>query len=410
MNPSGFRVIKRILPVIAFVLALCLAVPFIAGPPADRQASVRIGALVPLSGNFQSFGVVMKNAMLLAEETVNQEGGIHGRPLEVIFADTQGRASLAESVVKELTEDRKAVMLVGGYSSDATFSLAKTAQRRDVPFVVCTASADRITQMGWENIYRINPPVSEYTQGLEDFWIKEFRPKSIAVIFENSMFGTDGAKRMTEFCRENAIELRALVPYDKAMTRPAYFRSLIAPLTLDPPEVIYMISYLEDAVTLVRQIREVKINSLLCGDAGGFTLNEFIQRTGKDAEGLLTTTLWSRHLPYSGADAFHENYVNRFNDPPDYHAAEAYAAVLVAADVLKRAGSHSPQAIRKALNQTVLMTPFGPVKFYNYHRYERQNSIRTLVLQIIIGRFTLIWPPEFAESGFIPPAILQAPE
>ncbi len=108
----------------------------------------------------------MKNAMLLAEETVNQEGGIHGRPLEVIFADTQGRASLAESVVKELTEDRKALMLVGGYSSDATFSLAKTAERRDVPFVVCTASADRITQMGWKNIYRINPPVSEYTQGL----------------------------------------------------------------------------------------------------------------------------------------------------------------------------------------------------------------------------------------------------
>ncbi|MFA7013834.1 MAG: ABC transporter substrate-binding protein, partial [Desulfobacterales bacterium] len=111
-----------------------------------------------------------------------------------------------------------------------------------------------------------------------------------------------------------------------------------------------------------------------------------------------------------GADAFHENYVKRFNDPPDYHAAEAYAAVLVAADALKRAGSHSSQAIRKALNQTVLTTPFGPVKFYNYHRYERQNSIRTLVLQIIIGRFTLIWPPEFAESGFIPPAILQAPE
>ncbi len=172
MNPSGFRVVNRILPAIAFLLALCLAAPFIAGPPADKQATVSIGALVPLSGNFQSFGVVMKNAMLLAQETVNQEGGIHGRPLHVIFADTQGRASLAESVVKDLAENQKAVMLVGGYSSDATFSLAKSAERRDVPFVVCTASADRITRMGWKNIYRINPPISEYTQGLEDFWIK----------------------------------------------------------------------------------------------------------------------------------------------------------------------------------------------------------------------------------------------
>ncbi len=169
-----------------------------------------------------------------------------------------------------------------------------------------------------------------------------------------------------------------------------------------------MISYLEDAVMLVRQIRAVKIDSLLCGDAGGFTLNEFIEKTGQDAEGLLTTTLWSKHLPYSGAADFHENYVKRFNDTPDYHAAEAYAAVRVAADALKRADRHSPQAIRMALNQTVLATPFGPVKFYNYHLYERQNSIRTLVLQIINGKFTLIWPPEFAESSFIPPAALRA--
>ena len=410
MNSSGFRVVKRILPVIAFFLALCLAIPFIAGPPADRQATVRIGALIPLSGDFQSFGVVMKNAMLLAQETVNQEGGIHGRPLEIILADTRGRASLAESAVKDLGENRKAVMLIGGYSSDATFSLAKAAERIDLPFVVCTASADRITRMGWKNIYRINPPVSEYTQGLEDFWIKEFRPKSIVVIYENSMFGTDGARRMIEFCRENAIEIRAHIPYDKAMTQPAYFRSLIAPLTLNPPEVIYMISYLEDAVTLVGQIRAVGVDSLLCGDAGGFTLNEFIQRTGQDAEGLLTTTLWSQHLPYPGAKAFHESYVERFNDPPDYHGAEAYAAVLVAADALRRAENHSPGTIRRALNQTVMMTPFGPVRFYNYHQYERQNSIRTLVLQIINGRFTLIWPPEFAESGFIPPAALRVPD
>jgi branched-chain amino acid transport system substrate-binding protein len=50
------------------------------------------------------------------------------------------------------------------------------------------------------------------------------------------------------------------------------------------------------------------------------------------------------------------------------------------------------------LNQTYLITPFGPVKFYSYEDFERQNSINTLVMQIINGKFETIWPPAFASA------------
>jgi len=66
-------------------------------------------------------------------------------------------------------------MLVGGYASDPTYRMARLVQAKDVPFLICTASADKITRRDWENIYRLNPPISEYTQGLEDFWIKNFK-------------------------------------------------------------------------------------------------------------------------------------------------------------------------------------------------------------------------------------------
>jgi hypothetical protein len=36
--------------------------------------------------------------------------------------------------------------------------------------IICTASADKITRPDWENVYRLNPPISEYTRGLEDYW------------------------------------------------------------------------------------------------------------------------------------------------------------------------------------------------------------------------------------------------
>jgi len=75
----------------------------------------------------------------------------------------------------------------------------------------------------------------------------------------------------------------------------------------------------------------------------------------------------------------------------------------VAADGLKRAESFSPRDIRSALNKTFMITPFGPVKFYSYEDFERQNSVRTLVTQIIDGKFKIIWPPDLATSQFVQP-------
>jgi branched-chain amino acid transport system substrate-binding protein len=77
--------------------------------------------------------------------------------------------------------------------------------------------------------------------------------------------------------------------------------------------------------------------------------------------------------------------------------------LLVAAEALKRSKSFSPQDIRDALNQIYMMTPFGPVKFYSYEDFERQNSVNTLVLQIINGKFETIWPLDAASASFVFP-------
>ncbi|MCW9097305.1 MAG: ABC transporter substrate-binding protein, partial [Ignavibacteriaceae bacterium] len=153
----------------------------------------------------------------------------------------------------------------------------------------------------------------------------------------------------------------------------------------------------------VRAIREVKVDALLCGGAGGFTSQEFIKRAGKAANQLLTATLWSHQLPYPGAKKYHDHFLQMYSYPPDYHGAEAYSALLVVADALKRAESLSSKNIRAALDKTYMMTPFGPVKFYSYEGFERQNTVRTLVLQIINDNFEVIWPLDVATAGFVSP-------
>jgi branched-chain amino acid transport system substrate-binding protein len=387
--------IKRFL----FLLLVMIVIPF----RSSASEPIVIGVPLPLSGKQMVDGNMMKDSFEMARNIINENDGINGRRLHLIYADDQGKESIAEKIIKDLVNNAKAVMLVGGHTSAPTYAMAKIANKLDVPFLVCTASADRITQKRWKNIYRLNPPVSEYTKGLEDFWMKNFKPKSMSIIHENSMFGINGATHMMGFCLENGIAMRSTVGYDRERTDPAYFRSILALQVEDPPDVIYMVSRLDDGAALVKAIREVKLETLLCGGAGGFTSQEFIKRAGKAANQLLTATLWSHQLPYQGANEYYDRFLKVYSYPPDYHGAEAYSALLVVADALKRTESFSPKSIRAALNKTFMMTPFGPVKFYTYEDFERQNTVRTLVLQIINEKFEVIWPLDVATAEFVSP-------
>ena len=101
--------------------------------------------------------------------------------------------------------------------------------------------------------------------------------------------------------------------------------------------------------------------------------------------------------------AYYTQYTERYGSMPSYHGAEAYPGLLVAADALKRTKSFKPRDVRAALDETFMLTPFGPVKFYTYEDFKRQNSVNTLVLQIIDGKFETVWPPDVAWTQFVLP-------
>lgn len=354
------------------------------------------------------FAEMMRNSYDMALEAINTQGGINGRPLSLVYADDQGKAKAGERATKELKQ-KGAVMLLGGYSSSNTVYTAGMAQKLDIPFLVITAADDRITQRGWENIFRLNPPASRYTNSLEDFFNRQIRPGSMSIVYENSPYGTDGALRMMWFCRENGIEIKKIIPYHKERTDSKYMQRILSPLKDENPDVIYMVSYLKDALALVKEIRALGINSLLAGGAGGFTHPDFAAKGGAAADRTITATLWYQEIPYPGTREYFDQYRKKFGQNPDYHGAEAYSGLVVAADALTRASRLDPDGIRRALGDTNLSTPFGPVRFGSFDKYERQNTLPTQVLQIVEGGFEIVWPADLATSPFLPPPGWKSP-
>jgi len=373
--------------------------------PATAADSLTIG--IPHSERYP-YATMMKQSFEMALKKINREGGIKGRPVKLIYADDRGERDAGEAAIRNLVSDSGAVMLVGAYQSSNTLYMARIADKMKTPLLVCTAADDRITQRKWRYVYRLNPPASEYAKGLEEFLLEQVQPRSMAIVYENSPYGTGGALQMMWFCRENDIEIRAIIPYHKERAKnenagTSYFQRLLAPLKDDPPDVVYMVSYLSDGALLVKSLRKFGVDSLFCGGAGGFTHQKFINRAGTEAEHLLTATLWCPGLPYPGAKDYYDRYRKAYGVAPDYHGAEAYSALLVAADTLRRAASTKAEDILDALDNTDMATPFGPVSFKTYGKFQRQNRVPTMVLQIIDGKFDCVWPKGLSTTTFKTP-------
>lgn len=350
-----------------------------------------------------AFAPMMKGSFNMAMEKINARGGINGRPIKLVFADDGSQKEMGIKAVKKLVKEEKAAMLVGGYSSSNTLFMAQAAHRLDVPFLVCTAADDRITQRKKINVFRLNPPAAEYTKGLEELLLQKIKPASMAIVYENSPYGTSGGLRMMYFCRENDIDIIDIIPYHRERAGADYFDRLIKPLKNTPPDVIYMVSYMKDAVELVKQIRAAKIDSLFCGGAGGFTHPDFISKAGAASQHLVTATLWTADQEDVLARQYADRYRAKYKQTPDYHGAEAYSALIVAADALRRSKSFKAGDLRDALAKTDLSTPFGRVKFGSHGKYERQNIQVTLVLQVMGDQYRCVWPLSVAVAQLVIP-------
>lgn len=390
------------LATVMFVFAVLMFMGSMAVSPTMAEDTIKVGVVLPLTGKLAKFGEIENKSFLMAVDEINAAGGVKGKKIELIIEDTTGKPDVGRSAIEKLISRDKVVMLGGGYSSSVTWATIAVAQQRKVPFLVNTGSADRITEQGWEYIFRLNPPVSEYPKAFQSFLTDVAKNvKTVAILHENSLFGQSGSKKFAKTCEKMGLKVLMKEGYEAGAID---FKPLLVKVKNKNPDLVYMISYIMDASLLMRQSKELNFNpKLYVGGAAGFTLPEFQKNAGSASDFVFSATLWTPSVPYPGAKEYYDKFVAEYKTPTEYHGAEAYAAMYVIADALKRAKTLTPEGVREALAATDMMTVFGPVKFISYGKMTQQNSLPTFLVQWINGKLETVWPKEVSTHKYVYP-------
>lgn len=381
------------------IVAVVMAVVFVAGVAVAAETIVKVGIVLPLTGAQAKFGEIEKRSFEMALEKINAAGGVKGAKIQLIFEDDTGKPDIGRSAVEKLISRDKVSVITGGYSSAVTQAATAVAQQFKIPFLVTTGSADDITEKKFENVFRINPPASEYPLGVQSFLKAQGGTvKSAVLLYENTQFGQSSAKEVRDMCKELGINLMLDEGYQAGAVD---FKPLLSKVKSKNPDMIYMVSYVMDASLLMRQMKELDINpKVFMGGGAGFTLPEFSKSAGAASDLVYSATLWSESVPYEGARAYFDDFKKKYGSETEYHGAEAYASMQVVADALKRAKDFSPAAVRDALAATDMKTVFGPVKFVSYEKKTQQNRLPTFVVQWQKGELETVWPSNIATKKF----------
>lgn len=355
----------------------------------------KIGVINSMSGPEAPIGESITNGIKLAEEDLAKRG-IH---VQLVWEDDTGKPQISMSAMEKLATRDNVVGVVGPYTSACSNAVSKLAQKYRVPLLIPAAAKEEITRQGFKYVFRMNAPADRYASSLIDAALVLGKPKTIAFVYENTDFGTSTSKTAKDYVATKGIQVVADEPYPKGS---ADYRSTLAKIKSKNPDLVFMVSYVADAILLMRQSREVGLHpQAFLGGGAGFTTAEFA-RERAISENVISCTQWTDDVNWPGARDFGKRYKAKYGKDATYHAACAYESMMVMAECVAKSGSNrdKTQALLKAGTWNGIM---GPVQFADYEGFTNQNNHPMLVQQIQGGGYETIFPKEFATKKAVYP-------
>ena len=402
------------------IFTLIVAVTAACAPGADTDDggtggdTVKIGAIFPLTGASASTGQRTLEGVELAAEIVNEDvdmdlplapgkglPNLDGATIEIVSADHEEDPETGASETERLITQENVSAVIGAYFSSVTLTASERAERLGVPFVNGSSSSPELTEgRDLQFFWRTGPSDRTFAESFFDFLDdlnaeKNAGVETIAILHENTAYGTDAAEVTEEVANERGYEIVSTVPHGNGVNDVTPEASRIKS---DNPDAVFQASYTPEAIVFTQTFRQLDYAPNILAYGAGYSDSAYFEAVGDAGNYTISRAAWALDAvkDRSAAVEVAELFEERYGHSMDENSARDFTAALTLFQAIDEAGSAEPEAIQEAMNNTDVpaeqtIMPWDGISFDD----TGQNELaRGVILQYIDGEYKLIWPFE----------------
>jgi len=327
--------------IISVVVASLMVFSF--GCAKKEEKEIKIGAILPLTGEGAKYGDAAKKGINLAVKEINSAGGIKGKTVQIIYEDSQGDPKAGVAAMQKLVITDKVSAVIGDLLSSVTLAIAPIANKNKVVVLSPASSSPKLTDAG-DFIFRNCP--SDIYEGsiMANYAYQKLRFQKIAMLYINNDYGI-GIK---DVFKNNFTKQGGTIVAEEAFDQNATdYRSQLVKIKQVKPEAVYLIGYKENGYIL-KQAKEMLIKTQFLSTVT-FEDPEILKIAKDAAEGVIYSA--SSFDPKSDRkviQAFVNSFKSEYNQDPDIFAGLSYDAMKIMSLALAQ-GNYTGEGIKTAL-------------------------------------------------------------
>ena len=316
---------------------------------------IKIGSILSVTGPAAFLGDPELKTMQLYVEKINKDGGVLGRPLELVHYDDGSDASKANGFAKRLIESDKVDVLVGGTTTGSTMSIVPLVEKAGVPFI-SLAGAVVVVEPVKKFVFKT--PHTDRMAAEKVF--EDMRKRNltkVALFSETSGFGQSGKKEAEGVTAKYGITLVSNETYGPKDTDMSPQLTKIK--NTAGVQAVFVIGLGQGPAIVTKNYKQLGI-SLPLYHAHGVASEEFIKLAGPAANGVrlpAAALLVADKLPDNDAQkpvsvAYTKAYTAKWNSDISTFGGHAYDGLMIAVEAIKRAGGTDKAKVRDAIEAT----------------------------------------------------------
>lgn len=386
------------------LVSFCAALALFGSSSRSDGQTIKIGAVVPLTGRYAALGGQVKTGYELAVQHINAAGGVTvaGKKLQIELTMLDDESDPTKTVARlETLASQDVAAYLGGAGSDLHAAASSIADKNKIPYLGIAFALHSIHQQGLRYLFSPFPKSPDLTRETFVFLDAAIpaaqRPRKVALFLERTDWGKEMGSLWESAAKKHGYQIVAGGEYAPGSKD---FSNLILTAKSAGAETVLALPSPPDGMTLVKQMKELDFNTKVNLFIRAADPPVWSQNLSKDGDYVLLAPGWHFAAKYPKVAEINDAHRKMFNRPADPLVGPAYACLQILADALTRAKTLDRDKLRDALAATKMTTVIGPVRF----RPDGTGEVKVFFQQWLKGKQELVWPKEFATAPFGYPA------